>query len=305
LYALFGTSRQLVVAGTSASAVLLFSTVTALHPKDSAHYAALAAALVLATGAFFIVAGLCRLGFITQFLSRPVMEGFVFGLAIFVTISQLPKLFGLEKGEGDSIRQLAHVIANLGQTSMSTLAVGALSLAALFALERWAPKLPGGLLVLAVAIIVSWSLNLSHHGVATVGHIPTGLPSVSLPHVKAADFWALIPSAAGMMLVIFSEALGAGQTFADTHRYRLDPGNGGDRPGQRRLGVPAWPGRRRQPVPDCGQRRRRRPQPVVEHGRSSPIPDHCACADSAVHRSAGSRAGGVDHSRGVAPDEGG
>ena len=223
LYALFGTSRQLVVAGTSASAVLLFSTVTALHPKDSAHYAALAAALVLATGAFFIVAGLCRLGFITQFLSRPVMEGFVFGLAIFVTISQLPKLFGLEKGEGDSIRQLAHVIANLGQTSMSTLAVGALSLAALFALERWAPKLPGGLLVLAVAIIVSWSLNLSHHGVATVGHIPTGLPSVSLPHVKAADFWALIPSAAGMMLVIFSEALGAGQTFADKHRYRLDP----------------------------------------------------------------------------------
>lgn len=223
LYAVFGTSRQLVVAGTSASAVLVFSTVTALHPTNAAAYAALASGFVIITGLLFLVAGLCRLGFITQFLSRPVMEGFVFGLAIFVSISQLPKLFGLEKGDGDSIRQFAHVLANLAHTSVVTLAVGALSIVALFALERWAPKLPGGLLVLAVAIAVSAALHLSEHGVATVGHIPTGLPSVGVPHLKASDLWALIPSAGGMMLVIFSEALGAGQTFADKHGYRLDP----------------------------------------------------------------------------------
>ncbi len=90
LYAVFGTSRQLVVAGTSASAVLVFSTVTALHPTDAADYAALASGFVIITGVLFIAAGLCRMGFITQFLSRPVMGGFVFGLAIFVSISQLP-----------------------------------------------------------------------------------------------------------------------------------------------------------------------------------------------------------------------
>jgi MFS superfamily sulfate permease-like transporter len=90
----------------------------------------LAAGLVIITGPLFVAAGLCRLGFITQFLSRPVMEGFVFGLAIFVSIGQLAKLFGITKGEGDSIRQLGHVIANLRHTSATTLTVGLLSLAA-------------------------------------------------------------------------------------------------------------------------------------------------------------------------------
>jgi SulP family sulfate permease len=120
LYAVFGSSRQLVVAGTSASAALVFSTVTALHPKDAAAYAALAAGFIILTGLLFVAAGLFKLGFITQFLSRPVMEGFVFGLAIFVTVGQLPKLFGLKKGEGDTIRQLGHLLANLGHASRTT-----------------------------------------------------------------------------------------------------------------------------------------------------------------------------------------
>jgi sulfate permease, SulP family len=147
LYAIFGTSRQLVVAGTSASAVLVFSTVTALHPKDPATYARLAAGLILLTGLLFLAAGLLRLGFITQFLSRPVMEGFVFGLAIFVTVGQLPKLFGLDKGEGDTIGQLAHLLVNLGHASWATFAMGVVALGLLFALQR-VPRVPGGLVVL-------------------------------------------------------------------------------------------------------------------------------------------------------------
>jgi high affinity sulfate transporter 1 len=201
----------------------VFSTVNALHPANAATYASLAAGLVLITGLLFVVAGVCRLGFVTQFLSRPVMEGFVFGLAIFVSISQLPKLLGLEKGEGDSIRQLGHILANLGDSSLTTLAVGAVAIAALFALERYLPRLPGGLIVLAVSITLSAAFNLVDHGVATVGKIPTGLPSVGVPHLDTADLWALVPSAAGLVLVIFSEALGAGNAFADKHGYRLEP----------------------------------------------------------------------------------
>jgi MFS superfamily sulfate permease-like transporter len=151
LYAVLGTSRHLVVAGTSASAVLVFSAVTALQPEDAATYASLAAGVIILAGIFFIIAGLLRLGFITQFLSRPVMAGFVFGLAIFVTVSQLPKLFGIENGEGDSIRQLAHIIDNLGSTSVVTLAVGVATLVVLFGLERIAPRIPGGLVVLVLA----------------------------------------------------------------------------------------------------------------------------------------------------------
>src|SRR6202050_4324223 len=123
LYAIFGTSRQLVVAGTSASAVLVYSAVTALHPKDMPTYAGLAAGFIILTCVLFLASGLFRLGFITQFLSRPVMEGFIFGLAIFVTVSQLPKMFGLAKGPGDTIRQFIHLLAHLGDTSWVTFAV--------------------------------------------------------------------------------------------------------------------------------------------------------------------------------------
>ena len=137
LYAIFGTSRQLVVAGTSASAVLLYSTVSALQPKDAAEYAQMAAGLVILTGLLFLVAGVLRLGFITQFLSRPVMEGFVFGLAIFVTVGQVPKLLGLSKGEGNTIRQVAHLLANLGEVNLPTVTVGLVALALLFVLARW------------------------------------------------------------------------------------------------------------------------------------------------------------------------
>jgi sulfate permease, SulP family len=225
LYACFGTSRHLVVAATSASAVLIYSAVTtaALSPQAVHGFATLAAGMILITGLFFVLAGLCRLGFITSFLSRPVMEGFVFGLAIFVTISQLPKLFGLKKGSGDSVQQLAHLIAHLGDTSLTTLAIGLLALALLFGFERYVPRIPGGLVVLVVGIGLSAGLNLSHHGVDTVGKIPTGLPSVAWPHLTLSELWVLVPSSIGMMLVIFSEALGAGQNFADKHGYRLVP----------------------------------------------------------------------------------
>lgn len=259
LYALFGSSRQLVVAGTSASAVLVFSTVTALHPKDPATYARLAAGLILLTGLLFVAAGLLRLGFITQFLSRPVMEGFVFGLAIFVTVGQLPKLFGLEKGEGDTIGQLAHLLGNLGQASWTTLAVGVAALGLLFALQRM-PRVPGGLVVLVAGILVSSAFQLDRHGVATVGKVAAGLPSPSLPHLQLADLWVLVSSAVGMVLVIFSEALGAAQTMADRHGYRLDPSQDMVALGLANLGS-GRPGRGWQPVPVGGQRRRPGPAP--------------------------------------------
>jgi high affinity sulfate transporter 1 len=174
------------------------------------------------TGALLVVAGLLRLGFITQFLSRPVMAGFVFGLAIFVSVSQLPKLLGLEKGEGDTLRQLGHLIRHIGDANVTTLLVGLTALAVLFGLERFAPRIPGGLVVLVLGIGFSAVLDLSSHGVAIIGDIPTGLPSITAPEVRLADLWVLIPSALGMVLVIFSEALGAATTFADKHGYRVD-----------------------------------------------------------------------------------
>jgi sulfate permease, SulP family len=222
-YAIFGTSRHLVAAATSAAAVLLASSVGGLSPQDASQYASDAAALVLFGSGLFLLAGLLRLGFVAQFLSRPVMEGFVFGLAIFVTVSQLPKLFGIPKGSGDTIAQFVHLIGHLGDTSAPALAVGAGALTLLFVLDRVAPKAPGGLLALALGILVSSIFSLSAHGVDIVGHVPSGLPTPSVPSVRSADVGPLLAAAGGMVLVIFSESLGAADNFATKYGYEIDP----------------------------------------------------------------------------------
>lgn len=222
-YAVFGTSRHLVAAATSAAAVLLASSVGGLAGADAARYMSDAAGLVLFCGGLFLIAGFLRLGFVAQFLSRPVMEGFVFGLAIFVTVSQLPKLFGIEKGSGDTIKQFIHLIAHLGNTSGATLAVGAGALVLLFAVERFAPKIPGGLVALVLGILVSSAFSLSEHGVKIVGHVPRGLPTPGVPSLHGGDVLPLITAAAGLLLVIFSESLGAADTFATKYGYEIDP----------------------------------------------------------------------------------
>jgi high affinity sulfate transporter 1 len=222
-YAIFGTSRHVVVAGTSASAVLVASGVASRGPVDVNDYAVLASGLVLLCGVLFLAGGILRLGFVAQFLSRPVMEGFVFGLAIFVTVKQLPKLLGIQQGEGDTIRQFLSVLSHLGETQWSTFAIGGCALVLLFAVERFAPSLPGGLLALALGIFVGAVLDLSQHGVDIVGEVPAGLPGVRVPDLATEDLIALTGVAAGMVLVIFSESLGAAQTFATKYGYEIDP----------------------------------------------------------------------------------
>jgi sulfate permease, SulP family len=134
----------------------------------------------------FPIAGLLRLGFGAQFLSRPVMEGFVFGLAIFVTVSQLPKLFGIERDRGTRSSNFVHLIGHLGDTSGATLAVGAGALVLLFVVERLAPKVPGGLLALVLGILISSVFSLSAHGVEIVGHCRAGFRRPACPRSTAA-----------------------------------------------------------------------------------------------------------------------
>ncbi len=229
-----------MVAATSAAAVLLASSVSALDAAGSSAYTADAALLVLICAGLFVLAGVLRLGFLCQFLSRPVMEGFVFGIAIFVAVKQLPKLFGIEKGGGDTIAQFAHVLANLGSSNGRTVVVGVSALGLLFALDRLLPRLPGGLIVLALGIIVSSALHLSDHGVAIVGHVPRGLPSVSLSSVDSTHIPDLVAAAGGMVLVIFSESLGAtpANFTATKYGYTHRPQPGADRARRRQRQVP-------------------------------------------------------------------
>ncbi len=222
LYAIFGTSKQVVVYATSASAALLASTIVALNPTTASMYYTFAEVLVLLVGVVFLLAGLFKLGFITNFLSRPLMDGFIFGLAIYIAAKQLYNLFGISKSSGNTFQQLWHVITNLGNTNLPTLAVGLSALALLFGLPKVSRRIPGPLVVLVLGILVSSILNLSAYGVKIVGPIPSGLPSVGLPQIPWGDMGALLSGAVGISLVVFSEALPAVDAYATKYSYEVD-----------------------------------------------------------------------------------
>ena len=230
VYALLGTSRHLVVQATSATAALLASSVAAaliataaVNASDPETYQAYASAFVLVTGLVFLGAGLARLGFITQFLSKPVMDGFVMGIAIFVAVGQLNKLFGVPKPEGNTVEKLLGIIKELPQANWVTFAVGAIALALLFWLPRLNKKIPAGLVVLFGAIGLSAALDLhGKYGVEIVGTLPEGLPSLALPHVPFTTYLAMILPAMGVLLVAYSEALGVAHEFAEKHGYEVN-----------------------------------------------------------------------------------
>jgi SulP family sulfate permease len=225
VYALFGSSRHLSVGATSATAALIASTVIVFSAttEDMMTYYAYAVMLVLVVGVVFLVAGLARLGWVTQFLSKPVMDGFVTGLAIFVAVGQLNKLFGVEKGEGNVFQKLLYIIKQLPEANWITFAVGAVALVLLFLLPRMNKKIPAGLVVLFASIIISAVFKLNaNFGVAVAGELPQGLPSLAIPKVPLNIILDMILPAIGIFLVAYSEALGVAREFAEKHHYEVN-----------------------------------------------------------------------------------
>lgn len=223
LYAILGTSRQLIVAATSATAIMIPVTLAPLLASDGSNYTQMLAALVIMVGVIYLVAGLLRLGFLASFMSEPVMTGFVFGLAIYIIVHQLPKLFQVSKGSGDVFQQLWHLITNLGSANWYSFAIGAIGIVLLVLLERFLPRVPSALVCLALGIIIVTVLNLvTQQGVAVVGTVPSGLPKAVWPGVGYQDLISLLAGALGIVLVAFSETLGASQAFAEKHGYEID-----------------------------------------------------------------------------------
>ena len=222
-YAAFGSSRQLVTGPMAASAALSAAAVGGLAAGGSDAFVKLTITLALTVGVIAIVAGLLRLGVLANFISAPVMKGFIIGLALTIIVGQVPKLFGVPKGEGDFFRQLWDFVKSLDQTSGLTLVVGVTSLALVLGLKRWLPVVPGSLVTVLLGIAAVSVFGLDQHGVAIIGQIQSGLPSFGLPNVAAHSYLDLAPAAIGVMLVGFAEALGAGKTYAEKEHYEIDP----------------------------------------------------------------------------------
>jgi high affinity sulfate transporter 1 len=223
LYAAFGSSKHLVTGPMAATAALSAAAVGTVAAGNNGRFAALTATLAITTGILALAAGLARLGFLANFISEPVLKGFIVGLALTIIIGQVPKLLGIEKGSGDFFEQLWDVVTRLGDSQWRTVIVGLLSLAVVLVLRRVAPIVPAPLVAVALGILAVYALNLQHHGVKIVGHIDSGLPSFGLPSVPAVDYLKLTGSAVGVMLVGFAEGLGAAKTYAARNRYQVSP----------------------------------------------------------------------------------
>jgi sulfate permease, SulP family len=221
-FAIFGTSRQLVVAVSAIIATMSYATVSLIVPPDSPEFIVMTAALAVLAGLISIIAGFLKLGRVAQFFSESVMVGFITGLALTVMVKQLPKILGIEGGSGNFWERLYEVIIHLPETHLATLVTGILCLILLIALEHYFHKLPAALVALVLGIVFSVVVGLEARGVEIVGEIPAGLVPPKWPAIGLQNWWLLFPGALGLALVNFAEAIGPARSFASAHKYKMD-----------------------------------------------------------------------------------
>ena len=222
-YAILGSSRQLVVAVSSAIAIMSAATISGLAPAGSVEYAALTAALAILAGLVSMAAGILKLGRVAQFFSESVLLGFVFGLALLISIKQVPKLLGIEAHGESALDLVRDIVPQLRDTDLLTLAVGLAGIAAMVLLERRLPRVPAALVVLLASIVVSVAIGLEGLGVKVVGDLPAGLRGPTLPGVGPEAMPLLLFGAVGIALVAFAEAIGPANEFAREHGGKIDP----------------------------------------------------------------------------------
>jgi high affinity sulfate transporter 1 len=222
IYALLGTSRPLSVSTTTTIAILTASALALAAPGGTpAELAAAAATLSVMVGAVLVLANLLRLGFVANFISEPVLAGFKTGIGLVIVVDQVPKLLGIHVDKTGFFRDLLSIVQHVPQASVVTALLSVGIVALIFGLERFLPKWPAPLVAVGTAILASGLLGLQAAGVATVGEVPRGLPSLTWPQLEIVrQLW---PAAIGIALMSFTESIAAGRAFADPKEPRPLP----------------------------------------------------------------------------------
>lgn len=223
VYALLGSSRVLSVSSTATLAILTGAQLGLVVPDgDPARLVTATATLAALVGALLLAARLLRLGFVADFISTPVLTGFKTGIGLVIVLDQVPKLLGIHIEKHGFFIDVIAIVQHLPATSATTLSVAGATLLALIAMERLWPHSPAPLVAVAGGIVASWLLGLQARGVSTVGLIPQGLPSLTLPDLALVQ--AMAPGALGIALMSFTESIAAGRAFAGPAEPPIDAG---------------------------------------------------------------------------------
>jgi len=217
VYSLIGTSRFAIVSATSSSAAVLFATVLSEPGTNGATALTLAAALIIATGVLFILAGAARLGGMSDFIARPVLRGFTFGLALTIAVKQLPKILDVAVHHSDTPRIALELITSAANANRYSTALGAAALALLFGLGRWGGRIPATLVVIVLAIAGGYWVDWHAYGIAVVGHIDLQNISVGVPDLNRAQWMQSAELGFALMLILYAESYGSIRNFALKH----------------------------------------------------------------------------------------
>jgi high affinity sulfate transporter 1 len=222
-YALFGTSRQLAVGPTSAISMLVGTTIAGMASGDPDLATEIAALTALLVAVLSAVAWVFRLSTLVNFISETILLGFKAGAALTIAMTQLPKLFGV-KGGGDHFLERVWILGSqLGSTNITVLGLGLAAIALLLAGEKLFPGRPVALAIVAAAIIVVSITPLTDHGVATVGQLPQGLPSIRLPSLRPREIDGILPLASACFILAYIEGISAARTLAKKNDYAISP----------------------------------------------------------------------------------
>lgn len=221
-YALFGSSRQLIVGPDSATCAMVAATLLPFATGDPNRYVDYSVVLALMVGAFSIVGGLARVGFLADFLARPILTGFLNGIGLSIIGGQLGKAFGISLTSREFLPQVWEWGSRLGDTHGLTLALTASLVVVIVALKRLAPRIPGPLAGVVLGGVVAYAFDLASRGVRLVGAVPSGLPDLHLPAVDPGDLRSLAMGALGITLVSYCSAMLTARSFAARNHYDID-----------------------------------------------------------------------------------
>jgi sulfate permease, SulP family len=221
-FAVFGSSRYLVVAADSATASILAGKLATMAPIASARYVALASTVALLTAGFLLLARILKLGFLADFLSQTVLTGFLTGVGFQVGIAVLGEMVGLEVHSNRTVGQLVDMFRSLPRIHLPTVALSAVVVTGVFALSRFAPKVPGSLLAVAGAIGASSTWDFAGHGIAIIGPVVGGLPHLGLPDMHWNDVVPLLGVSVSCFVMVLAQSAATARFYAVRHHQHLD-----------------------------------------------------------------------------------